>query len=137
MTQAYLSVVYPAVLVAGAVLLLAGAATLLTMRVHRALTWVVTGMYIVTVAEVVVVIGAMLGGDVPVVITTGYVLAALALLPLLGIGRLGTPEAAKDDPGRPVLHPDQIAKVDAVAAILVAIAAAVVAWRIAVILHGA
>lgn len=137
MTQAFVDAVYPGVLVASAVLFLAGAATLVFIVLHRVLTWVVTAFYVVTAIEVAVIVGAVFGGDVPVVITLGYVLAAIALLPLLGIARLGTPEAAKDDPGRPVLQPDQVARVDGAAAMLIAIAAAVVAWRVAEIFSGA
>jgi len=36
-----------------------------------------------------------------------------------------------------VLQPDQIARVDAIAALIIAVAAAVVAWRLASIFHGA
>jgi hypothetical protein len=117
----YTSAVYPAVLVVAAILVLAGLVTLA----------------VVVAAQVVVVGGAMLGGaDIGIVITIGYLLASIALLPLLGIGRLGHPDAAAEDPdpNRPVLAPDQIARVDAGAAIIVAVALAVVAWRIASII---
>lgn len=134
---AYLDAVYPAVLAATAVLFLAGGVTMAFIGAHRALTWVVTGFYVVTAVEVVTVLGILIGGDVPVVITIGYVLAAVALLPLLGIARIGAPDAASTDPDRPILQPDQTARVDGAAAMIVAVAAAVVAWRIAVILGGA
>ena len=102
---------------------------------------VVTGMYLVTVVEVVIAALALFDSKAPVVLTIGYLLAAVALLPLLGIGRLGEPDAPGSgktpDPERPILQADQIARVDAVAAIIVAIAAAVVVWRIAVIFEGA
>ncbi len=137
MVDAYLGAVYPGVLVATAVLFLAGAASLAFVRTHKALTWVVTGFYLVTVIEVVVIIGSLFSGAIPVVITVGYALAAVALLPLLGIARLGAPEAADGDPERPVLQPDQIARVDGAAAMIIGVAAAVVAWRLAEILAGA
>ena len=131
---AYLDAVYPAVLVAAAVLFAAGAVTMVAIRAHRALTWVVTGFYVVTVIEAITLLLVVLGGGVPVVITVGYLLAAIALLPLLGIARLGAPDANNDDPNRPILQPDQIARVDGAAAMIIAVAAAVVAWRLATIL---
>lgn len=137
MTTAFADVVYPGVLIACGVLFLAGLASLAIIRLHRPLTWVVSAFWAVTVIEVIVIIGAILAGGIPVVITVGYVLAAVALLPLLGIARLGDPEAAADDPNRPVLQPDQMARVDGVAAMVVAIAAAVVAWRVAEIIEAA
>ena len=137
MINAYLDVVYPLVVIAAGILAVAGVGTMIAIGMHRALTWVVTGFYVVTAVEVVVVIGAMLTSDAAIVMTSGYVLAAIALLPLLGVGRLGSPEAAQSEPGRPVLQPDQIARVDGGAAVIVAIAAAVVAWRVAVILGAA
>ncbi len=59
-------------------------------------------------------------------------IATMIWVPLLGIGRLGEPDAAAadPDPNRPVLQPDQIARVDGGAAVIVAIAAAVLAWRL-------
>ncbi|MCB2411376.1 hypothetical protein LGT39_00765 [Demequina sp. TTPB684] len=134
---AFLDAVYPAVLVATAVLFVVAAITLAWVRAHRVLQWAVTGFYVVTLVEVLTLLTAIVSGDVPVVITIGYGLAAVALLPLLGIGRLGSPDADDPDPNRPVLQPDQIARVDAVAAMIIAVAAAVVAWRLAVIFEGA
>jgi len=131
---AFLDAVYPGVLAASAVLFLAGAATMAAIRLHRALTWVVTGFYAVTVIEAITLIVILVNGGVPVVITVGYILAAVALLPLLGIARLGAPDADSDDPNRPILQTDQIARVDGAAAMIIAVAAAVVAWRIATIL---
>lgn len=130
--------VYPLVLGFAMVLALTGLVTLVWVRAHRMLTWVVTAAYVVTAIEVLAIINALLGGGIPIVITLGYLLAAIALLPLLGIGRLGEPEAAAEDPdpNRPVLAPDQIARVDGAVAIVVAIAMAVVAWRIVVIFQG-
>jgi len=132
--------VYPLVLGFSALLALVGLLTLLWVSVHRVLKWVVTGAYIVTAIELFVVIGIMLGGNgVPVEITIGYLFAAIALLPLLGIGRLGEPDAADEDPdpNRPVLATDQIARVDGTVAVIVAIAMAVVAWRIVEIFQAA
>jgi hypothetical protein len=135
--SAYLDAVYPAVLAASAVLFVAGAATMAVIRAHRALTWVVTGFYVVTAAQVATLIVALVGGGIPVVITVGYLLAAVALLPLLGIARLGAPDASNKDPNRPILQPDQIARVDGAAAMIISVAAAVVAWRLATILEAA
>ncbi len=103
-------------------------------RVHRFLTWVVSGFYVVTAIEVITLLVVLVQGGVPVVITVGYMLAAIALLPLLGIARLGAPDSGDKDPNRPILQPDQIARVDGAAAMIIAIAAAVVAWRLATIL---
>jgi hypothetical protein len=130
--------VYPLVLGFSVVLALAGLVTLVWVRSHRALKWVVTAAYVVTLIEVLAIANVLLGGGVPIVITLGYMLAAIALVPLLGIGRLGEPDAAAvdPDPNRPVLAPDQIARVDGVVAIIVAIAMAVVAWRLDTIFQG-
>ncbi|WP_430868935.1 hypothetical protein [Demequina aurantiaca] len=130
--------VYPLVLGFSAVLALTGLVTLVWVRAHRVLKWVVTAAYVVALIEVLAIANALLGGGIPVVITLGYMLAAIALVPLLGIGRLGEPDAAAEDPdpNRPVLAPDQIARVDGAVAIIVAVAMAVVAWRIDVIFHG-
>jgi len=135
--SAYLDAVYPAVLVASAILLLAGGLTMAAIRAHRFLTWVVSGFYVVTAIEVITLIVVLAQGGVPVVITVGYMLAAIALLPLLGIARLGAPDSDDKDPNRPILQPDQIARVDGAAAMIIAIAAAVVAWRLATILAAA
>lgn len=137
MTTAFLDVIYPGVLIASGVLFIAGLSSLVVIRLHKPLTWVVSGFWAVTAIEVFVIIGALVTGTIPVVMTVGYILAALALLPLLGISRLGDPEAAADDPNRPVLQPDQMARVDGVAAMIVAVAAAVVAWRVAEIIEAA
>lgn len=134
---AFVDVAYPGVLGAATVLFLVGATSALWIRAHRALEWVVSAFWAVTAVEVLWLIVLLATGQAPVVITLGYALAAAALLPLLGISRLGAPEAAADDPGRPVLQPDQMARVDGVAAMIVAVAAAVVAWRLAVIMAGA
>ncbi len=134
---AYLGVVYPTVLVAASVLFVVGAVTLAWIPAHRVLQWVVTGFYVVTLVEVLTLLSAIFGGGIPIVITLGYTLAAVALLPLLGISRLGLPDAEDPDPDRPVLQPDQIARVDALAALIIAVAAAVVAWRLATIFHEA
>lgn len=130
--------IYPLVLGFSALLALMGVVTLVFVRAHRALTWVVTAAYVVTLIEVLAIVNALLGGGLPIVITLGYMLAAIALMPLLGIGRLGDPEAAADDPdpNRPILAPDQIARVDGAVAVIVAIAMAVVAWRLDVIFSG-
>ena len=135
--NAFLHVVYPGVLMATAVLFLVAAVTMAWIGAHRALQWAVTGFYVVTLVEVVTVVAVVAGGNVPVVITVGYILAAIALLPLLGIGRLGAPDPTNTDPSRPVLQPDQIARVDAAVGMIIAVAAAVVAWRLEQILVNA
>jgi hypothetical protein len=124
---------YPLVLGFSALLAVAGLVTVVWIRAHNVLKWVVTAAYVVTLIEAGVIFFAMVGGEgVPGVITTGYLLAALALMPLLGIGRLGEPDAAQEDPdpNRPILAPDQIARVDGTVAVIVAVAMAVVAWRV-------
>ena len=140
--SAYLNAVYPAVLIASGVLFLAGGITMAAIRAHRVLKWIVSGFYVVTAVEVVSLIVALFQGGVPVVMTVSYLFAAIALLPLLGIARLGAPDSADSpaknrDPNRPILQPDQIARVDGAAAMIIAIAAATVAWRLATILGGA
>lgn len=137
--SAYLTVVYPAVLAVSALLLVVGVVTLVFVRAHRVLEWVVTATYVAVVVQALFVIGLLLTGtSADLVLAIGYLLATVALLPLLGIGRLGTPEAAAEDPdpNRPVLQPDQIARVDAGAAIAVGIALAVASWRIVIVLGG-
>ena len=139
--SAYLDVVYPAVLIACGVLFLAGALTMAAIRAHRMLKWVVSGFYVVTAIEVISLIVALVQGGAPVVMTVSYLFAAIALLPLLGIARLGAPDSGdtpskEKDPNRPILQPDQIARVDGAAAMIIAIAAATVAWRLATILGG-
>ncbi len=127
----YASAVYPAMLIASAVLALAGIASLIVVRTHRMLQWVVTGIYIVVGAHLVaVVFGLASGPDVNLVVTAGYLLATIGVLPLLGIARLGAPDAHTGDPNRPVLQPDQMARVDGFVAVVVAIALAVVSWRL-------
>lgn len=135
----YTSVVYPAVLAVCALLVVVGLVTLVFVRAHRVLEWVVTATYVAVALQAIAVIWALLSGNsAGLVITIGYLLATLALLPLMGIGRLGTPEAAASDPdpSRPVLQPDQIARVDAGAAIAVGIALAVASWRLVILIGG-
>ena len=136
---AYSSVIYPAVLSDCVALALVGIVTLIWIRAHRALQWIVTATYLVVALQAVAVIALLISGvDADAIITVGYLLATVGLLPLLGIGRLGTPDAAAadPDPNRPVLQPDQIARVDGGAAIAVAVALAVASWRITVLLGG-
>jgi len=137
MTSVFTDAVYPGMLIACGVLFIAGLLSTLIISQHRLLTWIVSAFWVVTFVEAVVIVGAVVGGDIPVVITVGYLLAAIALLFLLGIARLGAPDANLPDPNRPILQPDQIARVDGVAAMLVAVAAAVVAWRVAEIIGSA
>ena len=133
----YVDTIYPLVQVACLALMIIGVVTLFAPRTHKVLKFAVTGFWVAIAIEVLGVIFLIVSGEAPVFITAAYLLAAIALLPLLGIGRLGTPEAAKDDPERPVLQPNQIARVDAGVAVLVAIAQAVVAWRFLEIVEAA
>lgn len=129
----YTGVVYPAVLVACGILALTGIATMVNVKVHRVLEAVVTAFWIVTAIQAVTVLIVLLGDtDAGLVMVISYLIATIIVLPLLGIGRLGEPDAAKadPDPNRPVLAPDQIARVDGGAAVIVAITAGVLAWRI-------
>ena len=135
--SAYLHVIYPAVLIVSAVLVAHGVLTLIAVGTHRSLQWVVTATWVAVAVQAVTVIVVLVNGaDADLVLALGYLLATAALLPLLGIGRLGTPEAAADDPdpNRPILAPDQIARVDAGAAIAVGIALAVASWRLTIVL---
>ena len=136
---AFVSFVYPLVLCVCGALLLAGLATVVFVRAHRWLEWVVTATYVAVAIQAAWVVYLLVTGTSADLITTvGYLLATLALLPLLGIGRLGHPDAAVEDPdpSRPVLAPDQIARVDGAAAVAVAIALAVASWRLTVLLGG-
>jgi len=137
---AYTSFVYPAVLAVSAALVVLGIATLIFVGAHKVLEWAVTAAYVVVGLQALWVVGLLVTGtSASLVLTLGYLLATIALLPLLGIGRLGHPDAALEDPdpSRPVLAPDQIARVDGGAAIAVGIALAVASWRITVVLGGA
>ena len=135
--ELYSGFVYPAFLAWCSVVGVAGIVTMIWVRAHRALQWAVTGMWIATALQLVSVLVLLAtGNDAGIVLTLGYLLASVVLLPLLGIGRLGAPYAAEvdPDPDRPVLQPDQIARVDGGAALIIGIAAAVLAWRLAIIL---
>ncbi len=136
----YAGVVVPLVLVVSVVLAVIGIVTLIWPRAHRALAVAVPATYAAVGINLVAVVALLISG-VPagLVLTLGYLLASVALLPLLNIGRLGTPEAAAADPDprRPVLAPDQIARVDAAAAVIIAVALAVLIWRMLVILETA
>ena len=132
----YTSFIYPAVLAVCGLLVVVGIVTLVFVRAHRVLEWVVSATYVVVALQALAVMWALVSGsDAGLVITIGYLLATVALLPLMGIARLGTPEAAEmdPDPNRPVLQPDQIARVDAGAAIAVGIALAVASWRLLIL----
>ncbi|MDN4472530.1 hypothetical protein [Demequina zhanjiangensis] len=136
----YAVIAYPAVLIVSGALVVVGLAVLISGRGHRLLKAVVTAAWIATAVHLITVVVALLSGnDAGVVLTLGYLLASVALLPLLGIGRLGEPPAPGEtvDPDRPVLRPDQIMRLDAIAAIIIGIAIAVVAWRVAVIMGAA
>jgi hypothetical protein len=133
----YSGLVYPAVLVVLGALAASALVTLVWVRAHSVLKWAVSATYIVAVAQLIAATVLLFGGaEVSLVTTVGYLMTSLILLPLMGIGRLGEPEAAAldPDPNRPVLAPDQVARVDAVAALIVGIALAVVAWRLETLL---
>ena len=135
----YGGLVLPAYLAVCALLVLVGIATMIWVPLHRVLKWVVTAMWIVTAVHLLAVLAILIGGhSAPIVLTLGYLLASVILVPLLGIGRLGEPDAAAadPDPNRPVLAPDQIARVDAGAAVIIGIAGAVLAWRVVILLGG-
>lgn len=135
----YTAVIVPLVLVVCAALALAGIVTLIWPNAHRAVLLAIPATYAATAIHLIAVVVLLLTGvDAGLVLTLGYLMASLALLALLGIGRLGTPEAAAADPDptRPVLAPDQIARVDAASAVIVAIALAVVVWRVIIIVEG-
>ncbi|WP_062385311.1 hypothetical protein [Demequina iriomotensis] len=138
--DAYTGVVYPLVLVACAVLAVVGLLTLALPRLHRVLKLTAPVAYVAAGAQVVAVLLLLFSGiEADMILAIGYLIASVALLALLGIGRLGTPEAAAGDPdpNRPVLSTEQVARVDAAAAVIVAIALAVVSWRILIILENA
>lgn len=138
--EIYAGVVYPLVMIVAALLAVTGVVTLLYPPAHRVLRWAVSATWgAVGVHLVAVVILLLSGNSAGLVLTLGYLMASVALLPLLGIGRLGTPEAAAadPDPDRPVLSPVQIARVDAASAAIVAVALAVLLWRVYVILEAA
>jgi hypothetical protein len=141
---AFTNVVYPAVLLAMVVVLVAGAVAYVAAtraatidnpgrfaRLLTIATWVArsaTGLEIVA-------IGALLGAGVthpPMVMLIGYLVAAVAVLGLLGISRLGAPSGTGEsrDPNQPVLSPRQMVQADGVAAMVVGVALAVVAWRL-------
>lgn len=129
----YTGILYPAVLVACGVLALTGVATMVRVQLHRVLQNVVTGFWVVTGVQVITVLIVLLGDTgASLVMVLAYLITTIIVLPLLGIGRLGEPDAAAvdPDPNRPVLQPDQIARVDGGAAVIVAIAAGVLTWRI-------
>lgn len=118
-----------------AALFVASALTLATPRFHGGLKGVVTALWVASAivlgwAIYALVTGSHAGGTVTVI---GYAVTLVALVPLFGIGRLGEPGAVAD-PNAPVLAPDQIAKVDAGAAMIVGTAWAVVVWRLTVLL---
>ena len=122
-------------LVVLAALFVASAMALISPRFHGVLKWTVTALWVASAVVLVwslysLATGAHTGGIVTVI---GYTVTLVALVPLFGIGRLGEPGAV-NDPNAPVLAPDQIAKVDAGAAIIVGIAWAVVVWRLTVLL---
>lgn len=129
---AFTTVVYPVLLIASLALAVLGGLTIAAPRLHRVLKAVHVAYRVLIFLECAVIAWAIIAGDTPVLMTAMYIGAILATLLLLGIGRLGTPEAAQKNPeaGRPILSPAQVAKVDGGAAVLVAVAQAVLTWRV-------
>ncbi|WP_062079005.1 hypothetical protein [Demequina globuliformis] len=133
MTGVYTGVVFPAYIAVCAALVVVGIATMVWPRLHAWLKRVVTAMWIVTAVHALAVVVVLFSdSDAGLVLTLGYLLASVILVPFLGIGRLGEPDAVAldPDPHRPVLQPDQIARVDGGAAVIIGIAGAVLAWRV-------
>ena len=142
--RTFSDVVYPAVFGAMVAVLAAGAVAYVaasrgSVRFARLLVvaaWVArasTGIEIVA-------IGALLGAGAthpPMVMLVGYLVAAIAVLGLLGISRLAAPPAPGEtpDPERPVLSPRQAVQADGAAAMIVGAALAVVAWRLNTIVN--
>lgn len=136
----YTAVVYPAVLAGFLLLFCVAGLTFVWTGLHRWLERAVTLMWVASAVQAFLVGGLLVGGRHPdsLVTAIGYLVVSLALLPLLGIGRLGLPdEGPRREPDRPVLTPRQIALVDAVAAMVLAVALAVVAWRLHEVMAGA
>lgn len=138
--ELYHSVVYPLTLVVFGATAIMGAVTAITTRFGSVLAWFGTSVWIATAIQAIaVIVGLFSGWDVSLPLVLGYALGGVILLFLLGIGRLGEPSAAelKAEPDRPVLAPDQVARVNGVAAIIVGLAAMVIAWRLDVIVASA
>lgn len=130
---------YPAVLIASALFALVGIATILQPGLRRVLA-VTQRLYVFLImAQAIVIVIATIQGQSPVFMTLMYVVAILLTLALVGIGRLGSPEAAErsGEAGRPVLTLEQISKVNGGAAVLVAAAQAVLTWRVFEIMDSA
>ncbi len=131
--ELYHSVVYPLTLVVFGATAVMGVISAITTRFGAVLAWFGTSVWIATAVQTIaVIVGLIAGWDVSLPLILGYALAGIILLFLLGIGRLGEPSAAelKAEPDRPVLSPAQVVRVNGMAAALVGVAAAVVAWRI-------
>lgn len=130
---------YPAALIASALFALVGIATILQPGLRRVLA-VTQRLYVFLImAQAIVIVIATIQGQSPVFMTLMYVVAILLTLALVGIGRLGSPEAAErsGEAGRPVLTLAQISKVNGGAAVLVAAAQAVLTWRVFEIMDSA
>lgn len=130
---------YPAALIASALFALVGIATILQPGLRRVLA-VTQRLYVFLImAQAIVIVIATIQGQSPVFMTLMYVVAILLTLALVGIGRLGSPEAAErsGEAGRPVLTLEQISKVNGGAAVLVAAAQAVLTWRVFEIMDSA
>lgn len=130
---------YPAALIASALFALVGIATILQPGLRRVLA-VTQRLYVFLImAQAIVIVIATIQGQSPVFMTLMYVVAILLTLALVGIGRLGSPEAAErsGEAGRPVLTLAQISKVNGGAAVLVAAAQAVLTWRVFEIIESA
>ncbi len=103
-------------------------------RLHMTLLRVTTAVWIMVLLQTISGFIVLIWGQGPFswITGTGYLVAAIVMLPLLGIGRLGEPAAPGVDrnPDAPVLSPRQIAKVDGIAAMVIGAGLIVIAWRL-------
>ncbi len=119
-------------------LVLSGAFTWFVPKWHGALQNISTLVWIVT--ALIIVVGIISIATSPragnLITSLGYLIVLGLVLPLLGIGRLALPPGPgeKRDPNAPVLTPRQIAKVDALAAIVVGVTYGVLVWRLTAVL---
>lgn len=132
--DAYSGVVYPAAVAIFLLLMLVGGLRLLTAPARVLLRVMVVAAWVASAVQALAIVAllATAEGQPSLPMTIGYLIASIALLPLLGVGHLGEPRkpGSQADPERPVLSPSQVAQVNAMAAVLVGAALVVVAWRL-------
>ena len=133
----YQNVVFPGMVVSFGVLIMLALVTLVWWRTHPWIKRAVTLIYVVSIIQAIAVIVAIINGVEGEVLTVwGYLLVSLMLLPMFGLGRLGDPDIdpessfAQKNPDRPILAADQIARVDAVSALILGISLVTVSWRL-------